>query len=403
MRRVAILAVALLAFAAGWMLRGCSGTSGPRPEAPPRAPDSTSGTPSVSRAHPTKRGDGASPRHGDDERRGVTPSPDTAKIPQSPPRPDPQRGGEAKSGDTPLPKSVAGIVVDSKSGEPVAGANIHLCAYGDDGDLGWSGFSTDDEGRFSAKALPDWSSDVRRLEVIAGRDGYRSARVPVMTTEVRVEMEKLDRPPLPGRIVGTAFGEDGKPLTGRLLVHVCDDLDMHSSKTWTLADASGRFAIVGVGPGHWTMGLAESEESSEVNVTEEQDSPVELRARFDGPHPGAFAEGTLDEVTFLHRLAALHGYEQQQLELQWLRQGPGRDLVVTGLPSVAGAYVRLERREGARCEWRAQIEEGRAKFPSIPFSKWRAVLVRPGEPDIAADVDLKAGDGAFEVALTPSK
>jgi hypothetical protein len=33
------------------------------------------------------------------------------------------------------------------------------------------------------------------------------------------------------------------------------------------------------------------------------------------------------------------------------------------------------------------------------LGKWRAVLVRPAERDVAVDVDLKAGDGAFEVAL----
>jgi hypothetical protein len=426
MRGTWIAAAVVLAFAAGWLGRGCADGSVPQSGTTTQAAP-TPAT-SLGRTAMKPRPNASAPRldqspdgPGSEDAAGQgTAACDDADAGWW----DAARSNSAAAG---LPKTVFGVVVDSVSGAPIAGVNIHLCAYGDDGDLGWNGFSTDDAGRFSAEALLDWMPDARRFELIAGRFGYRPARVPVATAEVRVELEKLDHAPLPGRIVGTALGEDGKPLTGRLLVHVNDDLDMESSKTWTLADANGRFAIEGVSPGHWTLRLAESRDSIEVNVVESQDASIELRACFDGPHPGAFAPGEMTQVRFdeenerlfkelnystmsghmddaaLERRISRYRYDRQQLELQWLRGAPGRDVVVTCGTVGAGTFVRFQRDGGANCQWRARVADGAARFPSIPYGKWRAVLVRPGEPDVGVDLEVVAGDGALSVSIPSAK
>lgn len=414
MRWTWVAAAAVLAFAAGWQLRGCARDGSTPTDATTNRPlTEAAASPSRSERPAKRRATEqiATPR---DDASGTKAANDGKDTPDPP---SPKDRAATSTDSASQIKTVSGIVVDSVSGKPVPAVNVHLCAANADGDLGWNGVGTGDDGRFESEIPQRWlSAPGLRLEVLAGCRGYRTGRVPVTTPDVRVELEKLDHPLRPGRVVGTARDEIGNPLTGRILVHMVDELDLGSSKTWTTADANGQFALEGTAPGHWKLGLAESVEIVEVNVVEGQDASVELHAKFDGAHPGAFAPGELTEETFARERARLRsgdltGEESdfprdwllQQLELQWIRHAPGRDVVVTGLPATDGGFVRLERREGARCEWRRRAADGKASFPSIPYGKWRAVLVRPGEPDVATELEVKAGDGAFTVELSASK
>jgi hypothetical protein len=254
----------------------------------------------------------------------------------------------------------------------------------------------------------------------------------VTTSTTRLEIERLDRAQRPGRVVGTARDDDGKPLAGRLMISLHDELDLHSCGVWVAADANGRFGIDGVAAGNWRIALSESDAAVDVNVAEDGESPVELVAKFDSPPTGAFAPGRLDAATYERVKSVLDGavsatlaaaeaagrpkgnafdseavrsamWQGQQFEYQWMRHAPGRDVVVTGLPAADGTFVRLDHREGAGCEWRATARGGRAQFASVPYGKWRATLIRPGTPDVSAELDLDAGDGALTIDVSTAK
>lgn len=423
MRRIAEFAAVALAFAAGWCLRGCAAEPTPPSPATPPAPRPVAAPSApVHRERNTSRGTAETTTQGAGARVARTSEEPTrpAAQPESPKPETPKPAESAPDATKPIEK-VTGIVVDTKSGAGVEGVTIHLCVSREDGEFGgWTGETSDAEGNFVCDLPPSWANTKNKFEIRAGRDGYRPARVAVTTDTARVEIEKLDRIPLAGRIVGTARGEDGRPITGRIFIGMNDELDLHSFGVWANADANGRFAIDAVAPGHWTVGLSESRESFEVNVVEGGEASVELRGKFEEA-TGAFAAGELTEAAYAREKTRLEhlmygamgskdeaaagsaGYAVQQLEYQWLRYAPGRDVVVTGLPAAGGAYVRLDRREGACCEWRAPIADGKAAFPSIPLGRWRAILVRPGEADVGVEVDVVKGDGVLTVDLAAAK
>jgi len=424
--RLAVLAALALAFVAGWIVRGC----GTETSNAPSNDASREVAVAAARTPPTPALRRAEPQGREPSRRSAPTRDDAPSEPSnSATKPDePKEAAQptvastaAESGAMNTWKAVSGVVVDSLTGAPVAGANIHLCVFDGDDPWGWNGSGSGDDGRFAANLLDDWRDAKKlRLVVLAGKDGYQPARVPVATPTVRVELEKLDHAPRPGRIVGIARDADGKPLSGRLLIGGKDDLDIHSFGSWTNADANGRFTIEGVPTGHLRVNLAESDDVVDVTVVEGCEASIELRARFSRPATGAFAPGTLTAAEYERMRALLEpirdqefskdasgfapaGYALQQLELQWLRCAPGRDVVVSALPAADGAFVRLDRAEGACCTWRAPIVDGTAKFASIPLGEWRAVLVRPGVADFGCDVKVKAGDGPLVVPMNRSQ
>jgi hypothetical protein len=433
MRRIAVLVALVLAFAAGWLGRGCAAgdemASAPPPTVPaaPTATRSADATPA-----PVRRERAAEP----ESRTKETPRREAAKGADAP-KPSPDGAAEAAKA---APRAdgarafdeVTGVVVDNRTGEAVDGVRLHLCYSSDGQSWGWFGDTSHDGGKFKFDLRSVTFDETERFELRGGRDGYRVARAPVTTGSVRLEIEKLDRAQRPGRIVGTARTDDGKPLAGRLMVSLHDELDLHSCGVWTVADANGRFALDGIAAGNWRVALSESGAEVAVNVAEDGETPVELVAKFDDPPTGAFAAGTLDAATYERvksvldaavssALAAAHAqgvpesqafnneavsaalWQGQQFEYQWLRHAPGRYVVVSGLPSGDGAFVRLEHRQGAGCEWRTPVKDGQARFASVPYGRWRAVLVRPGAADASADVEVAAGDGAMSVTLAPAK
>jgi hypothetical protein len=247
MRGTWIAAAVVLAFAAGWFSRGCAGGDAPTGDAAATA--TTQPAEPATRVHrettnertaaPARPGPELAPSRGARAASGATDGSSESPQPESAPA-----NGEVK----PLTR-VAGVVVDSATGEGLMDVSVQLRALREDStpDGSSMGARTDSNGRFEFDQLMDWIVHARHLGICAGRDGWRIARVPVETEDVRIELERETTAPRPGRIVGTAWAENGKPLTGRLFVCIREG----SGCEWRAAVTDGKAAFTSVPLGKW--------------------------------------------------------------------------------------------------------------------------------------------------------
>lgn len=338
--------------------------------------------------------------------------------------------GQSPGGAAPDPASppaaapareARGVVVDAVTQKPVAGARVLFAIATGSRAGSWWGDTTGADGRFANRVDDDTDLAGMRMELRVSKDGYEPQRVAAEGGDLRVELRPRTTPVVPGRVVGLARGADGKPLAGEIQVNGSDGEGANATQ-WTMADASGAFVLDGMPPGSWQLQIGRGPRA-EVNVPEGGDARVELTLgeRGDGfvvtdvePSKvvveGARANEALEELRRLYeqtkglqsldaaareRLLRQFAQEIQEVESGALAAAVRRDVAITGLPSAARAWLRLELRP--RHFRRAEVLGGVARFPFVPLGKYLAVLAEPGRPDRTMQVTVGPGDGRLDV------
>lgn len=324
------------------------------------------------------------------------PTPDEGAAPVEPAAKPGVAPPDASSPAKPEPPiQLKGRVLDAETGEPIEGVRV-LYAVVVDGvrQQNWQGDTTGSDGVFTNTRPRGWDVPGARLELRLGKDGYETERLPVTEAEPRVALRRRTHAPLPGRVAGLVRDADGRPLTGIVEVDGYDEMGGNCSQ-YAIADAGGSFVLEGMPAGSWTLTVGDSA-ASEVVVPEAAETRVDLRSSADGVVRSA--------SEWAREVAVLSGSQSDffgdEAAKRRAAEHPVREVVVTGLPHVAGAVVRGEFKP--RLVVRADAKDGEARFAAFPVGRWTFALVRPGEPSRSMQVDVVPGDGPQRVAF-PAK
>jgi len=109
------------------------------------------------------------------------------------------------------------------------------------------------DGAFAIEMKDGFHADGRSLEVRVRAPGCRTWRGP-RDRAFAVRLEKMDVPPRPGAIRGTAMGADRRPLSGVRTFDLVDEFTVRVS-VCAVADEYGQFALEGIWPGVWRVSL----------------------------------------------------------------------------------------------------------------------------------------------------
>ncbi len=281
---------------------------------------------------------------------------------------------------------VAGRVVD-ELGEPLAGARVEARVPGR-----WFGFddvtvragTTEADGAFALGALPAGALALR-----ASREGrLESAGARVELTERGriddVELVLERGATLAGRVSAPADDGQRVPAAGaRVRVHfdrgfMAGDTTfgaLRGAQGEARADADGRFAVGGLGPGPFVVEVRA--------VRAEGGDDVVYRARRDGVRP---ADGELELL--LAPPLALRGVvaDERGVAPESFR------VLATRVTEGALGPVGLERREAS-----FRATQGRFELVGVQPGRWRLDVVAPGL--VATEAPIVALPGAGEVAL----
>ena len=221
--------------------------------------------------------------------------------------------GRAPAGPTTLDPGgrIVGVVTDSATGRPVAGATVGAQALENSARAngGWCDATTDDRGRFELGGL---LPGVYNLLFLAGPEGRRQPMIAAAVEAVRVRVDenaKADLTALEGRkLRGTVVDVDtGAPLAGVMVGSY--GMARPRSGAACMAehtDAEGRFELrVPAGPAFvYIMDASRIDPPStrELVVTDDRDpEPVRLLGRAAGPVERAVAKAKVADAVKVER------------------------------------------------------------------------------------------------------
>ncbi|MBX0356899.1 carboxypeptidase regulatory-like domain-containing protein [Halobacillus sp. Nhm2S1] len=202
------------------------------------------------------------------------------------------------------PGGITGIVFDSRTNLPLAGANLLIRRWVDGSSTVVASTSTDSNGRYTVQGL---SPSV--YTVTANADGYGTNVLPVVVEPDVTERVNLPLDSLVGAAAGQVVDAEGAPIAeqgvsiqvydnqGKLLKTVLDD----PSGAFTVQNLTpGDYVIVASAPGYGTAALAISITANQVTTVTIflEDDPGTLSVKVIDNNTGETVPGANVTVTF---------------------------------------------------------------------------------------------------------
>ncbi len=295
------------------------------------------------------------------------------------------------------PGSVAGVVVENKSDEPVRKAHVILRHDQGPG----IGTTTDATGNFTLHNLEPGS-----YTVTVRRDGYVFApegRRQVLTVKAGEPISDLKLKLVrAGAISGRIVDADGDPITGAS-VQVLPwrpKRTVPNSGTYATTNDRGEYRAFNIAPGDYRVSVTYSPESQNIDVRLQRSTGGDGRS--DGEtYPTAYYPGTVDA-----RQAAVvtlePGTELQGVDVQLIRargvQVRGR---VTGLAgSSLTPFFLMVALEPVRKQGQAELGQSRNTMVRDPKGEFEFADVLPGTYRVAAMSDGFNGENKLTARQT---